>query len=136
MVAMSLIDSVFADGSSSERSLRVAAQFVQTALSDLAQIERLDDSLAPENPLQFDRSTASLLRDEYERWARSTESLLERIERFEFSTAIVPGAESLRHAYGKTRARLSISLDDMERNIQALAAGCLIPIEQVRRGLL
>src|SRR6185437_16566629 len=82
MVAFPLFDSILSQDSSS-RSLEAAAQFVQAALSELEQIEKLDDSLAPENPIQFDRRTAALLRNEYERWARETASLLERIDRFE-----------------------------------------------------
>jgi hypothetical protein len=118
-----------------ERSRRVATQLVEAALSDLAQLEKLDDSLAPENPLQFDRKTATLLRNAYEQWARDTESLIERIDRFEHRSGLVAETESLRRAYGKTRARLSISVDDMEQSLRALAEGKLVPMEEVRREL-
>jgi hypothetical protein len=135
MVALRLFDSILADDATTERSRRIAGQVVQMALSDLAQIEKLDEGLAPEDPSQFDRRTAKLLRDEYERWAREAGSLLDRIDRFQLHGGPVADAESLRRAHGKTLVRLSISIDDMEQSLRALAEGRLVPIEEVRRGL-
>ena len=136
MVASSLVDSVLGDNTSSERSRPAVEQFVQSALLELAQIEKLDDSLAPEDVSQFDRRTAALLRDEYERWATSTALLLSRIDHFEHRFGTILNAESLRDAYGKTRARLSISVDDMEKSIKAMNEGRVVPMAEVRRGLL
>lgn len=135
MVAVPLFESILSDDATSERSRRVAARVVQAALDDLVRIEKLDDSLAPEDPAQFDRRTAELLRGEYERWACEAESLLERIDGFQRLGGSVADAESLRRAHGKTRARLSISIDDMEQSMQALADGRLVPLEEVRSAL-
>jgi len=66
MVAVPLFESILSDDATSERSRRVAARVVQAALDDLVRIEKLDDSLAPEDPAQFDRRTAELLRGEYD----------------------------------------------------------------------
>jgi len=65
MVALPLFDVVFASDQSSERPARLAAQLVQSSIAELGDIEALDDSVAPENPEEFDRSTASLLRGMY-----------------------------------------------------------------------
>jgi hypothetical protein len=135
MVALPLFDSILADDATTERSRRIAAQVVRVALNDLGEIERLDDSLAPEDPSQFDRRTATLLRTEYERWVREAWSLLERIDRFQLHGGPVADADSLLRAHGKTLARLSISIDDMEQSLRALAEGQLVPMEEVRRGL-
>ena len=135
MVTLPLFDLILADGATTERSRRAAARLVQAALNDLDQIEKLDDSLAPEDPTQFDRRTATLLRDEYERWAREAESLLERIDRFQVNGGPVPDAPALQRAHGKTLARLSISIDDMEESLRALAEGRTVPMEEVRRAL-
>jgi len=135
MVAMSLVDSVFSNVGSAERSTRAVALLAQAALKDLAQIEKLDDALAPDDPAQFDRGAASLMRSEFERWAAYTASLLERIDRFAAINGPVAGVKLLHRAYGKTRARLSISLDDMEQSYRALAEGRTVSGEEVRRDL-
>ena len=136
MVALPLLDLVLASEQGSERSARVAVRLLNSALAELQQIEALDASSAPENPEEFDRSTASLLRGMYERWADETEQLLDRVDRLQKSTsATIPGADQIRRAHGRTRARLSISLDDMERGVREAAQGDTVPIEEVRRDL-
>jgi hypothetical protein len=134
MVAVSFLDAVLADDSA-DRSERVAEHLVQASLVELSQIEKLDDRLAPADPTHFDRSTAQLLRDAYERWVTDAESLVERIDRVQRRLGAVAQTEALRDACGKTRARLSISLDQMEQSIQALAEGRLVSSEEVRREL-
>lgn len=136
MVALPLLDIVLASDQRFERSARLAAQLVQASIAELDGIEALDDSVAPENPGEFDRPTASLLRGMYERWADEAEHLLERIDLLKQQNAIaVPQTDRLRDAHGKTRARLSISLDDMERGIREAAQGDTVPLEEVRRDL-
>ncbi|HEY8746946.1 MAG TPA: hypothetical protein VIM11_03150 [Tepidisphaeraceae bacterium] len=136
MVGLPLLDIILASGRSVGQSAKVAGQLVHAALADLREIESLDDSLAPETPLEFDRSTASLLRGMYERWADESERLLERIDRFERASGTrVTGAGQLRHARGRSRARLSVSLDDMEQGVRDAAEDRTVPIEEVRRDL-
>lgn len=128
------LDTVSA-GSSADRLARVAARLVQSALVELDQIEKLDDSLVPVDPLQFDRATVQLLRDAYERWVVQSESLIDRIDQLEPQLGHVPDAQRLRDACGKTRARLSISIDQMEQSMRALGQNRLVPSEEVRREL-
>jgi predicted transcriptional regulator len=135
MVALPLFDVVLSSGQSQAQWPIVAAQLVQSALADLGQLEELDDSLSSENPFRFDRPTATLIRGMYERWAQDTESLLERIARVERRSGRVSGAEFLRDAHGKTRARLSISLEQIERGLKDVAEGRTIPVDEVRREL-
>jgi len=135
MVALPLFDTVLSSERSPERSARVAAQLVESALSELEQIEKIDQSLAPEDPLQFDRRTVGLLRSMYEQWARETQGLLERVARLEERSGAIAGAQGLRDAHGRTMAMLSISLEHMEEARQQVAEGRLIPIEEVRREL-
>lgn len=136
MVALPLFDIVLASGQDLNRSAKVAAQLTHSALGDLDEIEALDNSLVPDDPDRFDRSTASLLRGMYERWADETERLLERIDRLEQAAKLsVPGSDALRHAHGRTRARLSVSLDDMEQGVHEARDGHTIPLEEIRRDL-
>jgi len=136
MVALLLLDHFLASGPSPDRSAEVALHLVHSALAELEQIESLDRHVAPEDPDEFDRKGASLLRGMYERWADETAELLERVGRLEqqISTTI-HGADMLHHAYGRTRARLSISLDDMEQSLREAARGDTVTLEEVRRDL-
>jgi hypothetical protein len=134
MVALPLLDIVLASRDA-DRSARVANQMARSALAELDEIENLDDGLAPDDASEFDRQTAYVLRGMYERWAQDAELLLERIGRVEQQAGPVPGAEALRRVYGRTRARLSVSLDDMEQGLRDAVEGRTVPIEEVRREL-
>src|SRR5690242_13527429 len=95
-------------------SADAAAKVVRFALAGLREIETLDNDLSPEDPIELDRSTASMLRGMYEQWASESERLLERVALMEREIgATIQGAQELRDGIGRTRARLSISLDDM-----------------------
>jgi hypothetical protein len=135
MVALPLFDAVLSAGVSVERPARVAAQVIEAALSDLQQIEKLDASVAPDDPSQFDLRTASALRQMYEQWARDAQLLLERVEHLQLQSGRVALADALRRAHGRTRARLSVSLEDMEESLRDLREGRTVPIEEVRREL-
>jgi hypothetical protein len=135
MAALPLFDAVLSAGVSVERPARVAAQVIEAALSDLQQIEKLDASVAPDDPSQFDLRTASALRQMYEQWARDAQLLLERVEHLQLQSGRVALADALRRAHGRTRARLSVSLEDMEESLRDLREGRTVPIEEVRREL-
>jgi hypothetical protein len=135
MVALPLFDIVLSSSANRGRSADIAAQLVNSALGDLDQIEKLDESLAPEDPFSFDRQMAALVRGMYERWAQDAESLLERVGRVEKQIGAVAAAQRLRNAHGRTRAMLSISLEQVERGLQDVAKGRTMPMEEVRREL-
>src|SRR5205085_9439128 len=117
------------------RLAKVAAQLVRSALADLEQVQLLEESLAPEGPLDFDRRTAALVRGMYEKWAQETQLLLDRLDRGERRFGAVAPAANLRDAYGRTMAMLSISLDDMEQGLRDVAEGRTHGTEEVRREL-
>ena len=135
MVAPAFFDAVFPDSQHSERSARIAGELVQASLSQIAHLRRIDESLAPIDPASFDRRTIALLREMYELWARDAESLLNQMEAVQRRRVNVPGIDELRDAYGRTRAMLSVSLDDLERGHRDAVAGRTVPIGEVRREL-
>lgn len=135
MVALPLFDAVLSAGFSVERPAKVAAQVIEAALSDLQQIEKLDASVAPDEPSHFDLRTASALRQMYEQWVQDAQSLLDRVEHLELQSGPVALADALRDAHGRTRARLSVSLDDMQESLRDVREGRTVPIEEVRREL-
>jgi hypothetical protein len=134
MVALPLFDVVMSSAQA-ERSMDVAGQLIESAVAEVHQIEKLDESLAPSDPTQFDRQTAALIRGMYEQWAHDVESLLNRIAQVEKRFGRVPAAGELRDIHGRTMAMLTISLDDMESGRRDIAAGRLLSAQEVRREL-
>jgi len=135
MVALPLLDVVLSSDSDRHKSEEVAAELIQAALNDIRHIERLDENLAPADPTDFDRQTVAIMRGMYDDWARQTEGLLDRIAPLERTGRLIAGSDELRHAHGRTRAMLSISMERLERGHRDAVAGRAIPIEEVRRGL-
>ena len=134
MVALPLFDAVIAQ-KEPQQSAHVAAQIVQSALSEIKSIEKLDQSLVPQDPKRFDRETIALLRETYEQWARGADALLERVSRIEAVSGRVPDSELLRQAHGRTRAMLSIPLDRLERAHYDIVQGRTKSAAEVRREL-
>jgi len=63
MVALSLLDVVLSGADGADRSVKVVVEVIQSALNEIRHIERLDESLAPADPSNFDRPTVSLVRE-------------------------------------------------------------------------
>ena len=135
MVALPLFDLVLCSDDDANRAARVAEQLIESTLSELGQIEKIDESLAPVECRQFDRQAIALLRGMYERWATDAEALLDRVGRLETRFGRIIPAEALRDAHGRTRAMLSVSLDDLEVGHKDAAGGRTVPAEEVRREL-
>jgi hypothetical protein len=104
-------------------------------LLDRREIERFDASLTPEDPLVFDRKSAGLIRQMYEKWVADAESLLSRVSEVENRFGRIVEANELSYAVGKTMAMLSISLDEMEAGCRDIVEGRLHSAEEVRREL-
>lgn len=136
MVAASALDILLPGSISSARDRRVAQQLVQSALSDLQQIELLGNSLGTENPITLDKSAATLLRDMYEAWTSHAELLLDRVRRLELDVNSIPGSDELSDAIGRTRARLSVSIADLEQSLDELREGKTMSSQEARRELL
>jgi hypothetical protein len=134
MLALPLFDIVLSGDTGMERSTKVAAELIESALGEIRHIENLDESLAPSDAAEYDRQTVALVRGMYEEWARSVEGLLDRMDRLEHRQGPLRGADALRAAHGRTCAMLSITLERLERDYQ-LAQSPGVPIEEVRREL-
>lgn len=134
MVAPALRN-VLSSTNSALLSQRLARRLIESSLTDRIEIEKFDASLAPEDPLNFDRETAGLIRAMYEQWADDVDSLLTRIAEVERRFGLVAEVALLQEQLGKTRAMLSISLDDMESGCRDIKEGRLHSAAEVRREL-
>jgi hypothetical protein len=116
----------------------VAAEFVAAALADYRLIRKLDEVPIGKQPV-FDRQVAILIRHMYDEWATQGEGLLKRIAAINVERSGdgrgTPGIEDLRDAVGRTRAMLSVSLEEIEEGIAECERGETIPLEEVRREL-
>src|SRR4051794_14418094 len=99
MVALPLLDVVMSSDQSG-RSIRMASELVDAAMSELRSVHKIEETVAPASLVSFDRPTAAMIRGLYEQWAHETESLLERITQAERRFGTVPSAEGLRDALG------------------------------------
>jgi hypothetical protein len=135
MGALPLIDLVLSSPNRTGQSRAITSQLMESALRELEQLKRLDDTLMPDSKAASDRPTAVLVRGMYEEWAHQAEALLERVERLQSRSGPVDGYELLRDAHGRTKAMLSVSLEEMEQARRDVAEGRLIPAQEVRREL-
>jgi len=135
MGALPLIDLVLSSPNRIDQSRAITSQLMESALRELDQIKRLDETLMPDSTAVSDRPTAALVRGMYEEWAHQAEALLERVERLQSRSGPVEGYELLRDAHGQTKAMLSVSLEEMDQARRDVAEGRLIPAQEVRREL-
>lgn len=135
MVTLAVVDEALSSDPTVDYAPALASQLVESAMTDLREIERLDKKILPLGR-PFDRQKVALVREMYNDWAEQTCSLLERISRLEMKAGLtVTGAEDLRDSVGRTRAMLSISLDAMEESERELAEDKVVSLEEVRREL-
>jgi hypothetical protein len=136
MVLLPLFDLFLSsDPALARKGPRVAEQLVKSALSELEQIEKLDEVLAPDDASAFDREAVVLLTSMYSEWACQAEALLGRAAEVEAAVGRVVAFDALRDAHGRIRAMLSIPVDHIEEARRQLSAGRLRPAEEVRREL-
>ncbi|HWE92938.1 MAG TPA: hypothetical protein VG269_03120 [Tepidisphaeraceae bacterium] len=135
MTALPLLDYAISAPERAEVSRTLAAHFIESSLADLEWIKRVDGTLMPDTKAALERPTAVMVRGLYEDWARQAEGLLDRVERLQAHTKPIPGYEALRDAHGRTRAMLSVSLEDMEQGRRDLLEGRMVSAEEVRREL-
>jgi hypothetical protein len=135
MVALPLIDVVLSSPDKLDQSRAVTTQVIESALSELEQVQKLDETLIPDSKTASDGPTVALVRGMYEQWAQQAEALLDRVERLQSRSGPIPGYQSLRNELGRIKAMLSVSLEEMELARQDLAAGRLVSAEEVRREL-
>ncbi|HET6249199.1 MAG TPA: hypothetical protein VFE47_16005 [Tepidisphaeraceae bacterium] len=135
MVAFALFDFVRSSEGSLDQARIVAAELVRAALTDLEQIQGLDATLKALEKPKANRHAAALTLGLYEEWSREAEGVLERVKRLGDGVATIDGADELNRAHGRTRAMLSISLDDLIAANDDIDADRTVPIEEVRRDL-
>ena len=140
MSALPLFDSVLlnttgnatANPPAVERLAQFTEQLVRSALTDLADIESFDKSLARPDASDFDPQSAILLRGMYEQWTRDTDAILERVAKVERLGINVPSAKNLRDAQGRLLAMLQVTLDDIQRGRRQFRQGRVWTREEIR----
>jgi hypothetical protein len=138
MSALPLFDSVLLSAtgqnrapSTIDRVARFSEQLVRSTLTDLVEIQSLDNGLAqPEG--DFDAQSAVLLRGMYEQWTRDADAVLERVGKVERMGIAVSAAEDLRDAQGRLLAMLQVSLDDIETGRRQFRQGRIWTREELR----
>jgi len=140
MSALPLFDSIFMTAAGDappnpcaiDRLARFSQQLVQSALTDLTEIESLDSGLAPPDADAFDTHAALLLRGMYEQWTRDADAVLERVAKVERMGITVPAAQQLRDAQGRLLAMLQVTLDDIQRGRRQFRQGRTWTREEIR----
>jgi DNA-binding transcriptional regulator YbjK len=121
------------------RWMKVAESMVASAIEEFEKIRALDEVFAPltddADEDVFDRETAIVLRGMYEENACEAERILARVQRVERLGNTVKNSEVLRQWHRRTRAMLSISLDEIARSLQDVKQGRVISGTQVRNEL-
>lgn len=137
-VALPLLDALRASAATGkqpaavEQSTQIAEEFVAAALDEYRHIEALD-RVPDEASFVFDRQTAVLLRQMFADWATHAEALLDRLGPNDSAGAEVKGVDELSRALGRTRAMLSVTLEDLDRAAEQLRTGKTHSLEEVRR---
>ena len=122
-----------------DRLTRAVESAVTAALAELAAIEAFDAASAPTQALWFDRPAATAVRALYEAWVGTAEGLQARAALAIARAGPMVGTDKLEYAVGKTVARLSITLDDMEESVRDGIEGRVTrfaSVEEMRRELL
>lgn len=108
------------------RQAEIAAKFVAAALDEYRHLDALDHRDEDE---PFDRQTALMLRERFDVWATYAEALLDRVG------PSVRGTSELLDAVGRTRAMLSVTLEDLDHAEEQIRRGETVSLEEVRREL-
>jgi hypothetical protein len=118
-----------------ERFRVIAEQFVSAALDEYRHIDLLDRSARPTFEDPFDRQTAILLRERYDRWATDAEALYDRVVAVRGEGQVIAGLKDLNDAIGRTRAMLSVTLESIDIAKEQIRRGECIPLAEVRRAI-
>ena len=122
-----------------DRLTRAVESAIAAALADLAAIEAFDKATGPEHVLWFDRPVAMAVRALYEAWVSAAEALQGRAAAAVARAGPMTGRDKLEYAVGKTMARLSITVDDLEESVRDGIEGRetrFASVEEMRRELL
>jgi hypothetical protein len=124
--------------------MRVAENLVASLNSRFEQVEALDEALveamgkSADEDLEedaFDAEMSLVFRSMYEECAREAERVLLRVDRLERNGRKVKDSNALRNWYGRTMARLSITLDAIAHSMDDVRQGRVFSLAEVRNDL-
>src|SRR6266566_6390256 len=123
MSGLSLLDVLLYGGANSsdatvnatgiERVGNVAQGLIDGARNDLLELEKLDSAVAADEQDGLGVQVAAILRGMYDEWARQAEAVLDKVSIVTEMGVVLRGIEELRDAHGRTRAMLSVTLNDI-----------------------
>jgi hypothetical protein len=132
MSGLALFDLAASSAKSDSTLLDVAKSWVDSLLSEVRYIRALDVALAQPT---FDPKLAALLRGMYEEWARAAQIAEERLLRLTRAGHAIQGFAELRDQHGRVCAMLQVTVEGVEESRRQIAAGHVIPAEELRREL-
>ncbi len=134
------LDLLMSDPETGKDRLTLAVQAaIAAALGELAAVEAFDRAAGALSSAWFDRPVGTTIRALYEGWVPAAEALHARVAAAVARAGPMVAADKLEYAIGKTQARLSITLDDMEAAVSDGPGGREIQfasVEEMRRELL
>ena len=122
-----------------DRLTRAVESAIAGAVAELAIIESFDKATATASAFDFNRPAAAAVRAMFEAWVATAEALEQRVQAAVVRAGKMAGADKLEHAVGRTLARLSITLDDVEQSARDEVEGRVVrfaSMEEMRRELL
>lgn len=119
------------DGAPQRRTL--AERLIQWSIDEYKRLRNLDD-LPPHPRDPARRQMFVLMHKAYDEWATDAEAILERVAPMRGDGPIA-GWTELEDAVGRTRARLSVTLDDLDKAEEQIRNGQVISLEEVKHEL-
>ena len=125
--------STAADGP--KRIEQVAQQLVDCTQHDYQELNKLDEFLTPDDSDSGQIELSAILRAMYDEWSRQAEAVLDKVSIITGTGVVLQRIEELRDAHGRTRAMLSVSLNDIAEARRQAREGRTYKLEEVRREL-
>ena len=110
----------------------LARDMIELLILRFRRIQELDEMLDDISIDSDDRPAANAMREVYRQWADDAEAVIQRVSKLHLKVDTKSLVESLEHSVGRTRARLSLSLDDIAEGERQAERGELIPVAEVR----
>jgi hypothetical protein len=119
---------------------RIAESTVASLIGQFEQVQYLDEAFATLEDEEaeedaFDSDLAIVMRNMYEECAREAERVLLRVDRLERDGRKIKDSGTLRDCYGRTMARLSVTLDAIARSLEDVKQGRVFSLGEVRNDL-
>lgn len=139
MTAASLFDllareaqSLSGDASSS-RLDDLAVKLVESCLSDLKRVGEYEEQFRPLGPdaARLEAEWTRSIHELHQRWAGEADEVLSRLRPYA-ANHFIAGLKALEDAYGRVRARLSVTPDQLAAARQQVAQGQGIPVQELR----